>query len=31
MYFLDANIFIAAKNHHYGFAIAPGFWRWLER
>lgn len=31
MYLLDANVFIAAKNHHYGFAIAPGFWRWPER
>lgn len=29
MYVLDANIFIDAKNRHYGFDIVPGFWDWL--
>lgn len=28
-YLLDANIFIAAKNHHYGFDFCPAFWDWL--
>ncbi len=31
MYLLDANIFITAKNHHYGFDFAPAFWDWLDR
>ena len=26
---LDANVFIAAKNHHYGFDFCPAFWDWL--
>ncbi|MGC4107367.1 MAG: DUF4411 family protein [Thermomicrobiales bacterium] len=30
MYLLDANVFIEAKNRHFGFDIAPGFWEWLE-
>jgi len=25
-YFLDANVFIEAKNRYYGFDICPGFW-----
>jgi hypothetical protein len=29
-YLLDANIFIEAKNHHYGFDLCPGFWDWLK-
>jgi len=29
-YLLDANVFIQAKNLHYGFDFCPGFWRWLE-
>lgn len=29
MYLLDADVFIRAKNSHYGFDIAPGFWEWL--
>lgn len=29
MYVLDANVFIDAKNRHYGFDIVPGFWDWL--
>ncbi len=30
MYLLDANIFIQAKNLHYGFDFCPAFWSWLE-
>jgi len=30
-YLLDANVFIQAKNLHYGFDICPGFWDWLIR
>ena len=25
-YFLDANVFIAAKNLHYGLDFCPAFW-----
>jgi len=28
-YFLDANVFIEAKNRYYGFEICPAFWDWL--
>jgi len=28
-YLLDANIFIQAKNLHYGLDFCPGFWDWL--
>lgn len=28
-YVLDANVFIAAKNLHYGFDFCPAFWDWL--
>lgn len=28
-YLLDANVFIAAKNLHYGLDICPAFWDWL--
>jgi hypothetical protein len=28
-YVLDANVFIAAKNLHYGFDFCPAFWYWL--
>lgn len=31
MYLLDANVFITAKNLHYGFDFAPGFWDWLDQ
>lgn len=31
MYLLDANIFISAKNLHYGFDFVPAFWDWLDR
>jgi Domain of unknown function (DUF4411) len=30
MYVLDANVFIEAKNKHYGFDFMPGFWEWIE-
>jgi hypothetical protein len=29
-YLLDANVFIQAKNLHYGFDICPGFWDWID-
>jgi hypothetical protein len=29
-YLLDANVFIEAKNRHYGFDLCPGFWTWLD-
>jgi len=29
MCLLDANVFIEAKNRHFGFDICPGFWEWL--
>lgn len=29
MYLLDANVFIQAKNLHYGFVFCPAFWDWL--
>jgi hypothetical protein len=28
-YLLDTNIFIQAKNLHYGFDFCPAFWEWL--
>lgn len=30
-YLLDANVFIAAKDLHYGFDFCPAFWDWLVR
>jgi len=30
-YLLDANVFIQAKNHHYGFDFCPAFWEWLSK
>lgn len=30
-YLLDANVFIEAKNRHYGFDFCPAFWQWLIR
>lgn len=30
MYLLDANVFIQAKNLHYGFDFCPAFWSWVE-
>lgn len=29
-YLLDANVFIEAKNRHYGFDFVPAFWDWLH-
>lgn len=29
-YLLDSNIFIQAKNLHYGFDFCPAFWEWLD-
>lgn len=29
-YLLDTNVFISAKNLHYGFDFCPAFWDWLE-
>lgn len=31
MYLLDSNIFITAKNLHYGFDFVPAFWEWLDQ
>ncbi|MCG2601460.1 MAG: DUF4411 family protein [Achromobacter sp.] len=28
-YLLDANVFMAAKNLHYGLDFCPAFWDWL--
>lgn len=28
-YLLDADVFIQAKNLHYGLDFCPGFWEWL--
>ncbi len=28
-YLLDTNVFIQAKNLHYGFDFCPAFWEWL--
>ncbi len=30
-YLLDADVFIRAKNQHYGFDFCPAFWDWLIR
>lgn len=29
VYLLDSNVFIQAKNLHYGFDFCPGFWDWM--
>jgi hypothetical protein len=29
-YLLDTNVFLQAKNLHYGFDFCPGFWDWLR-
>ena len=31
MYLIDSDVFIQAKNMHYGFDICPAFWEWLEQ
>ena len=28
-YLLDSNVFIQAKNLHYGLDFCPAFWDWL--
>jgi len=30
-YLLDANVFMAANNLHYGLDFCPAFWEWLIR
>jgi hypothetical protein len=30
-YLIDANVFIQAKNLHYGFDFCPAFWDWIIR
>lgn len=30
-YLVDSDVLIRAKNQHYGFDFAPGFWDWLEQ
>lgn len=30
MYAIDADVFIQAKNRHYGFDFCPAFWHWLD-
>lgn len=30
-YLVDANVFMQAKNLHYGFDFCPAFWDWLIR
>lgn len=30
-YLLDSNVFIAAKNLHYGLDFCPAFWDWVVR
>jgi predicted nucleic acid-binding protein len=29
-YLLDSNVFIQAKNLHYGFDFCPAFWAWID-
>lgn len=30
-YLLDTNVFLQAKNLHYGFDFCPAFWDWLKQ
>jgi len=30
IYLLDSNVFISAKNSHYGMDFVPAFWDWLD-
>jgi len=30
-YLLDSNVFMSAKQLHYGFDFCPAFWEWLIR
>jgi hypothetical protein len=29
-YLLDSDVFMQAKNLHYGFDFCPGFWEWID-
>jgi len=29
-YVLDTNVFVEAKNRHYGFDFCPAFWDWID-
>jgi len=29
-YLLDTNVFIQARDVHYGFNLCPGFWNWID-
>lgn len=29
-YLLDSNVFMQAKNLHYGFDFCPAFWDWID-
>jgi len=29
-YLLDTNVFLQAKNSHYGFDFCPAFWDWID-
>ncbi len=31
MYLIDSDVFIDAKNRHYGFDFVPAFWDWIIR
>lgn len=31
VYLVDSDVFIQAKNAHYGFDFCPGFWDWIEQ
>ena len=30
-YLLDANVFMSAKNLHYGLDFCPAFWEWIDQ
>ena len=30
-YLLDSDVFIQAKNLHYGFDFCPAFWEWIDQ
>ena len=31
MYLVDSDVLIGAKNFHYAFDLAPGFWEWMAQ
>jgi len=31
MYLIDSDVLINAKNFHYAFELAPGFWQWMTQ